>query len=240
MSDALLMAHINSHALAPRLQPKLRYSVERDCVPIVLGGVTPNLLIASPAQKARPAPLSTMARTVSSASACAMAARSSASSVGVQALSRSGRSKVIEATRPIAAYLSCVKSKRVSWSVAPCDGHAASIPAGPGGHNLRISENEIMATPRPSTAGSTRARTQATGTFVRSTPGSHSLERGLALLRAFRHGVDVLTNAELADRAQLPRPTVSRLTRSLVDAGFLAYDIEQRGYRLTAACLSLA
>jgi len=97
-----------------------------------------------------------------------------------------------------------------------------------------------MATPRPSTAGSTRARTQATGTFVRSTPGSHSLERGLALLRAFRHGVDVLTNAELADRAQLPRPTVSRLTRSLVDAGFLAYDIEQRGYRLTAACLSLA
>ncbi|QRF56511.1 IclR family transcriptional regulator [Variovorax paradoxus] len=94
--------------------------------------------------------------------------------------------------------------------------------------------------PRPSTAGSTRARTQATGTFVRSTPGSHSLERGLALLRAFRHGVDVLTNAELADRTQLPRPTVSRLTRSLVDAGFLAYDIEQRGYRLTAACLSLA
>ncbi|KAF1067457.1 helix-turn-helix domain-containing protein [Variovorax sp.] len=97
-----------------------------------------------------------------------------------------------------------------------------------------------MATPRPSTAGSTRARTQATGTFVRSTPGSHSLERGLALLRAFRHGVDVLTNAELADRTQLPRPTVSRLTRSLVDAGFLAYDLEQRGYRLTAACLSLA
>ena len=87
---------------------------------------------------------------------------------------------------------------------------------------------------------STRARTQASGTFIRSTPGSHSLERGLALLRAFRHGVDVLTNAELADRTQLPRPTVSRLTRSLVDAGFLAYDLEQRGYRLTAACLSLA
>lgn len=94
-----------------------------------------------------------------------------------------------------------------------------------------------MATPRSS---STRAQTQTTGTFVRSTPGSHSLERGLALLRAFRHGVDVLTNAELADRTQLPRPTVSRLTRSLVDAGFLAYDLEQRGYRLTAACLTLA
>ena len=41
----LLMAHINSHALAPSLQPKLRYSVERDFMPIVLVGVTPNLLI---------------------------------------------------------------------------------------------------------------------------------------------------------------------------------------------------
>ena len=48
----LLMAHINSHALAPSLQPKLRYNVERDFVPIVLVGVTPNLLIANPAQKA--------------------------------------------------------------------------------------------------------------------------------------------------------------------------------------------
>ena len=46
------MAHINSHALAPSLQPKLRYNVERDFVPIVLVGVTPNLLIASPTQKA--------------------------------------------------------------------------------------------------------------------------------------------------------------------------------------------
>ncbi|KNZ34006.1 MAG: LacI family transcriptional regulator [Methylibium sp. NZG] len=50
--STLLMAHINSHALAPSLQPKLRYSVERDFVPIVLVGVTPNLLIANTGQKA--------------------------------------------------------------------------------------------------------------------------------------------------------------------------------------------
>ena len=50
--STLLMAHINSHALAPSLQPKLRYSVERDFVPIVLVGVTPNLLIANPSQPA--------------------------------------------------------------------------------------------------------------------------------------------------------------------------------------------
>jgi tripartite-type tricarboxylate transporter receptor subunit TctC len=49
----LLMAHINSHALAPSLQPKLRYNAERDFVPIVLVGVTPNLLIANTAQTAK-------------------------------------------------------------------------------------------------------------------------------------------------------------------------------------------
>jgi tripartite-type tricarboxylate transporter receptor subunit TctC len=47
--STLLMAHINSHALGPALQPtKLRYNVERDFVPVALVGVTPNLLIAHP------------------------------------------------------------------------------------------------------------------------------------------------------------------------------------------------
>ncbi|MBC7939231.1 MAG: tripartite tricarboxylate transporter substrate binding protein [Chitinophagaceae bacterium] len=49
----LLMAHINSHALAPSLQPKLKYDVERDFVPIVLVGVTPNLLVCNQAQPAK-------------------------------------------------------------------------------------------------------------------------------------------------------------------------------------------
>ncbi len=51
--SVLLMAHINSHALAPSLQPKLRYNAERDFVPIVLVGVTPNLLIANDKQPAK-------------------------------------------------------------------------------------------------------------------------------------------------------------------------------------------
>ena len=51
--STLLMAHINSHALAPSLQPKLRYNVDRDFVPIVLVGVTPNLLICNPTQSAK-------------------------------------------------------------------------------------------------------------------------------------------------------------------------------------------
>ena len=76
--------------------------------------------------------------------------------------------------------------------------------------------------------------------FIRSTAGSQALERGLQLLRSFRPGTALLTNAELAERVGLPRPTVSRLTRSLVDAGFLVYDVKRRGYRLGAVSLSLA
>jgi tripartite-type tricarboxylate transporter receptor subunit TctC len=51
--NTLLMAHINSHALAPSLQPKLGYNVERDFTPIGLVGVTPNLLICNENQPAK-------------------------------------------------------------------------------------------------------------------------------------------------------------------------------------------
>jgi DNA-binding IclR family transcriptional regulator len=74
--------------------------------------------------------------------------------------------------------------------------------------------------------------------FVRDTPGSQALERGLRVLRAFRPGTTVLTNAELAQRTGLPRPTISRLTRSLVDSGFLDYDVAASAYRLGAPFLS--
>ena len=49
----LLMAHINSHAIAPALFPRIPYSVERDFMPITLVGVTPNLLICNEKQSAR-------------------------------------------------------------------------------------------------------------------------------------------------------------------------------------------
>ena len=51
--NTLLMAHINSHAIAPGLQPRLNYSVENDFVPICLVGVTPNLLIGNEALPAK-------------------------------------------------------------------------------------------------------------------------------------------------------------------------------------------
>lgn len=69
---------------------------------------------------------------------------------------------------------------------------------------------------------------------------NRSLERGLEILRAFRPGSEVLGNGELAERAGLARSTVSRLTQSLVEMGFLQYDAALRAYRLGVPVLSLA
>jgi tripartite-type tricarboxylate transporter receptor subunit TctC len=51
--NTLLMAHINSHAIAPALQAKLTYNAETDFAPISLVGVTPNLLICNNEQPAK-------------------------------------------------------------------------------------------------------------------------------------------------------------------------------------------
>lgn len=51
--NTLLMAHINSHALAPAMGLKLNYSVEKDFVPISMVGITPNLLICNADQPAK-------------------------------------------------------------------------------------------------------------------------------------------------------------------------------------------
>ena len=49
----LLMAHINSHALAPAMGIKLGYNAERDFAPISMVGVTPNILICNADQPAK-------------------------------------------------------------------------------------------------------------------------------------------------------------------------------------------
>lgn len=69
---------------------------------------------------------------------------------------------------------------------------------------------------------------------------NRSLERGMEILRAFRPGSEILGNSELAERTGLPRSTVSRLTQSLVETGFLQYDTTLRAYRLGVPVLSLA
>lgn len=69
---------------------------------------------------------------------------------------------------------------------------------------------------------------------------NRSLERGIAILRAFRPGIDLLGNSELAERTGLPRATISRLTQTLTLVGMLDYCQSARAYRLAAPVLSLA
>jgi DNA-binding IclR family transcriptional regulator len=66
-----------------------------------------------------------------------------------------------------------------------------------------------------------------------------ALARGLELLRAFRPGDRWLGNQELARRTGLPKPTVSRLTHTLVRLGYLRHSRAQEQYALGAAVLSL-
>lgn len=110
-------------------------------------------------------------------------------------------------------------------------GKYLNLPADEQGHNFDMRNHKVL---------STRTQTKQSGVFVRSTGGSQSLARGMRLLRAFLTGASELTNAELAERCDLPRPTVSRLTRSLVDGGFLEFDAKQSLYRLAPIFLSLS
>ncbi len=66
-----------------------------------------------------------------------------------------------------------------------------------------------------------------------------ALARGLDLLSCFRSGEKLLGNQELAQRCQLPKSTISRLTHTLTQLGYLHYVPEASKYRLGSACLSL-
>ena len=53
-----------------------------------------------------------------------------------------------------------------------------------------------------------------------------ALARGLDILRAFTPRHPVLGNNEIAQRAHLPKPTVTRLTYTLTQLGYLNYSPE--------------
>jgi DNA-binding IclR family transcriptional regulator len=50
-----------------------------------------------------------------------------------------------------------------------------------------------------------------------------ALARGLDVLRCFRHGVSALGNLDLARLTGLPKPTISRITYTLTELGYLRY-----------------
>ena len=70
-------------------------------------------------------------------------------------------------------------------------------------------------------------------------PLNRSLKRGIAILRAFRPGTVLLGNGEIAERTGLSRASISRLTQTLTDVGYLEYSAPQRAYRLGAPVLTL-
>ncbi|HUC50686.1 MAG TPA: IclR family transcriptional regulator [Xanthobacteraceae bacterium] len=84
-----------------------------------------------------------------------------------------------------------------------------------------------------------RRRYSAAMTSPGRAPLNRSLTRGIAILRAFRPGTELLGNGELAERTGLPRASISRLTQTLTGAGYLEYDARERAYRLGAPVLTL-
>ncbi|MGT2434206.1 IclR family transcriptional regulator (plasmid) [Cupriavidus basilensis] len=65
-----------------------------------------------------------------------------------------------------------------------------------------------------------------------------SLANGLSIMKCFKVDEPALGNRELADRSGLSKATVSRLTYTLCELGFLKYDAEDKRYRLGSATLS--
>src|SRR6516225_2299323 len=68
---------------------------------------------------------------------------------------------------------------------------------------------------------------------------SGALLRGLEVLQAFSPERALLGNAEISAATGLPKPTVSRLTRALVEAGYLEYEPVRGKYQLRPRVLTL-
>ncbi|WP_349644326.1 IclR family transcriptional regulator [Rhodopseudomonas sp. BR0M22] len=67
-----------------------------------------------------------------------------------------------------------------------------------------------------------------------------ALARGLEVLGAFRAGDRALGNQELAERTGLPKPTISRMTHTLIQLGYLTYEARSATYQLGARALALS
>ncbi len=66
-----------------------------------------------------------------------------------------------------------------------------------------------------------------------------SLARGLEVLRAFGPGEATLGNQDIAERTGLSKPTISRLTHTLLDLGYLTYSARNGRYQLGPGVLAL-
>jgi DNA-binding IclR family transcriptional regulator len=67
-----------------------------------------------------------------------------------------------------------------------------------------------------------------------------ALARGLDILRCFSRKDRELGNSDIAQRTGLPRPTVSRLTFTLMQMGYLVYTAETGRYSLSVGVLAFS
>ena len=66
-----------------------------------------------------------------------------------------------------------------------------------------------------------------------------ALARGVAVLRAFEIDDQFLGNTEIAKRTGVPKPTVSRITYTLTELGYLSYREDLAKYELASGILAL-
>jgi len=69
---------------------------------------------------------------------------------------------------------------------------------------------------------------------------NNALARGLAILRAFQLDEPLMGNVELAEATGLPKSTISRLSYTLTQLGYLRYREEYGKYELAAGVVGLA
>ncbi|TXL71222.1 IclR family transcriptional regulator [Vineibacter terrae] len=75
---------------------------------------------------------------------------------------------------------------------------------------------------------------------VERTEFNRSAARGLDILTAFTVGDQFLGNAEIAHRTGIPKPTVSRITATLTELGYLNYDDRIGKYEIGPRVLALS
>jgi DNA-binding IclR family transcriptional regulator len=67
-----------------------------------------------------------------------------------------------------------------------------------------------------------------------------ALARGLAILRSFHIDQQFLANSDIAERTGIPKPTVSRLSYTLTQLGYLRYREDLGKYEVAAGVVGLA
>jgi DNA-binding IclR family transcriptional regulator len=130
------------------------------------------------------------------------------------------------------------KAKSSSKSSSKSGKAAGRAPAAASDERAKKKSARLMlqrAARRPRSTGNDEVADDAGGRLFVT-----ALARGLEVLSAFRAGDRTLGNLELAKRTELPKPTISRITHTLTQLGYLAYDSRLGTYQLGGRTLSLS